>query len=529
MKTSSSCPKYDIPSCVFKIYKDQLWIPLKLFFTLSFNSGQIPNQYKTQSIIPIHKKGPKTIPENFRPVTITPHTIKIGERIIRKTLMSYLEANNFLSENQHGFRNNRSCSTQLIEYTTNVFDSLVKGDEVDAIYLDYSKAFDKVDHTVLLMKLKSLHLGDKYLKWLECFLRGRTQTVIVDNQSSYSTPVISGVPQGSVLGPLLFNIYINDLPLSLTSCRVLTFADDTKLISNITSSKDTISLQENLAKVSIWSDLNNMSLNANKFELLQFKPNQNNKSLSLLGNLPFSEKYFHYQLPNDTIIEPSNYVKDLGIFIACDLEWDIHYFNICNKARRTAGWVLNTFVTRDPTTMITLFTSLIRPILEYNCEIWNPYKIKDIIQLEQIQRTFTHRISGMQDRNYWERLEILGISSLQRRREKIIIINIWKIKNDKIPNSINLKFKDHLRSQKCKAVLPSLPRTNCKLLNKYEHSFIINGAKLWNSLPGTLTHIDNISEFKLCLSRYLQTIPDQPPLPDYNYNRTTYNSLISNC
>ena len=267
-----------------------------------------------------------------------------------------------------------------------------------------------------------------------------------------------------------------------------------------------------------------MSLNSNKFELLQFKPNKNNKSLTLLDNLPFSDQFFHYQIPNDTFIEPSNHVKDLGVFINCDLEWSTHYFNICNTARRTAGWVLNTFVTRDPTTLITLFSSLIRPILEYNCEIWNPYKIKDINQLEQIQRSFTHRISGMQDLNYWERLEKLGISSLQRRREKIIITSIWKIKNKKIPNSINLKFKHHLRSQKCKADLPSLPRTNCKLLNKYENSFVINGAKLWNSLPGPLTHIDNISQFKFCLNKHLQTIPDKPPLPGYSYNHSTYNT-----
>ena len=525
MKASSSSPKYDIPSVIFKTYKEYLWIPMQLFWTYSFDNAQIPQQYKIQTIVPIHKKGSKTNPENFRPIATTPNPIKIFERVLRKKLSNYLELNNYLSENQHGFRSNRSCSTQLIHHTNSVFNSLNQGSEVDTIYVDYSKAFDKVDHSVLLKKLKLFHIGNNYIKWFECFLRGRTQKVVVNNSLSYETAVQSGVPQGSVLGPLMFNININDLPDCLEHCTVLTFADDTKLISDIQSVNDTRYLQANLDRLFLWSKDNNMDLNLNKFDLMQFKPNCNSKSLNLLQNLPFADTYSTYQLPNSTTLESSCFVKDLGIFIDCQLDWSIHIYNVCKKARRISGWVLNTFVTRNRDPMIQLFNSLIRPIIEYNSIIWNPYKIKDINQIEQIQRSFTYRISGMASFNYWDRLTKLNISSLQRRREKSIIIYIWKIKHNTLPNSINLEFKDHLRSQSTKAILPKLPRTNCSLLTKYENSFVIIGCKLWNSLPAPLTRSNNINEFKLLLRKYLSDIPDRPPLPGYSSNNN--NSLLN--
>ena len=496
---------------------------MKKLWTESFLTGKIPQQYKTQIIIPIHKKGPKTSPENWRPISITPNPIKIFERILRRKI-NYLESNILLSNNQHGFRHSRSCSTQLMEQTHYIFENLTNGNEIDTIYLDYSKAFDKIDHTLLLKKLKLIGISDPYIKWLECFIRGRTQMVLVDNNLSFPTTVESGVPQGSVLAPILFIIYVNDLFTHVKDCRILSFADDTKLIANISSVQDTRNLQNNLENVFHWSRLNNMKLNDDKFELIRFKPNCNNKRLNLLNNLPFSDKYSHYLLPSNTVLEPSQIVKDLGIFIDNKLDWNTHIFKTCNKARRITGWILNTFVSRDKLTMTTLFNSLVRPILEYNCEIWSPFKLQDISQIEQIQRAFTNRITGMDDLDYWERLKSLNIMSLQRRREKIIITAIWKIKNKLIPNSINIKFKDHLRSQACKAILPPLPRTGSNLLSKYEESFTIKGAKLWNTLPPPLTKITDISLFKTSLTKFLNKIPDRPPLP--GYNRANNNSLV---
>ena len=261
IKTSSACPKGDIPSSVFKIYKDSLSVPLKKFWAKSFELSYIPSYYKTQLITPIHKKGSKNNPENYRPISITSHTIKIFERILRKKLAIYLETNEIINDNQHGFRTNRSCSTQLISHTYNAFESLVRGSEVDCIYLDFSKAFDKVDHQILLQKLKKIYIPTTFINWIESFLKGRTQIVSVEGRTSFAAPVLSGVPQGCVLAPLLFNIYTNDLSDGIENCRILKFADDTKLIADINSSIDASQLQSNLTKIFTWSKHNNMILN----------------------------------------------------------------------------------------------------------------------------------------------------------------------------------------------------------------------------------------------------------------------------
>ena len=524
MKSGSACPRNDIPSVIFKTFKNSLWKPLQLFWTKSFQTGQIPKQYKHQTTIAIHKKGPKILPENHRPIAITPNPIKIFERVLRKKLSNYLEINNFLSDSQHGFRKNRSTSTQLLSHTCNIYNNLINGNEVDCIYLDYSKAFDRVDHNIILQKLQKFSIGSNYITWIRNFLIGRTQVVVIGDELSYPTLVQSGVPQGSVLGPFFFSIYTNDLPSILDNCQILSFADDSKLISKINSVPDTIFLQDNLTTVMKWSKLNNMALNFTKLELIIFKPSQTNKSLNLLKFLPFFNQFFQYELPNNKLIVPSSHVRDLGVEIDDELDWSTHITNIVKKARRVSGWVLNTFHTRDAEIMLTLYKSLIRPILEYSSEIWNPFKKKHIIQIENIQRSFTSKISGLDKMNYWERISNLKINSLQRRREKNIIIAIWKIKNKINPNPIDLKFKDHNRTSAIKAILPPLPRTNAKLITKYEESFSVKGCKLWNCLPPRLTKITSLDMFKNALGGFLTGLPDKPPTP--GYYTTNGNSVV---
>ena len=263
IKASSSCPKHDIPAKVFKECKNTLCTPLTLFWKKSIESGQIPQCYKNQLIIPLHKKGLKTKAENFRPVTLSSHDIKIFERVVRNWLVNYLEGNSIFSSNQHGFRRGHSCSTQLLSYSYNIFNNSVEGNDTDCVYLDYSKAFDKVDHEVLLNKLRYYNIPELYLNWFKNFLDGRKQSVYLNGSYSYSSSVQSGVPQGSVLGPLFFIIYINDLPNIIHNSRILTYADDTKIISDVRSVNDTINLQNDLNRIVEWSKDNNMKLNSN--------------------------------------------------------------------------------------------------------------------------------------------------------------------------------------------------------------------------------------------------------------------------
>ena len=177
--------------------------------------------------------------------------------------------------------------------------------------------------------------------------------------------------------------------------------------------------------------------------------------------------------------------------------------------------------------MLTLFKSIVRSRLEFCSEVWHPHLTKDIVLIEQVQRSFTNRICGVHELNYWERLETLNLMSLQRRREMIILTHVWKIKNNFFPNSTNISFKYHLRSNAMKSVLKPLPKVQGKLLTKYEESFLVKSSKLWNILPGSLTLLSDLNSFKNQLRIFLNKIPDKPPIPGYPYINN--NSLTEQC
>ena len=185
----------------------KLAYPLFLLWNYSFSTGQIPNVYKHSTITPIHKKGSKAISSNYRPVSLTPHEIKIFERILKKKIVEHLESNNLLSCKQHGFRKGKSCLTQLMAHFNNIIENAMHCEETDSIYLDFAKAFDKVDHEILLKKLKLYGIDGLVYNWIEGFLTNRTQEVVVNGFNSFITAVLSGVPQGTVFGPI--SILIN--------------------------------------------------------------------------------------------------------------------------------------------------------------------------------------------------------------------------------------------------------------------------------------------------------------------------------
>ena len=525
IKTNSASPYNSIPAFIIKNCKFSLAKPLKLFCEKSFNLGIVPNYYKSQQITPIFKKGSKTCASNYRPVALTPHVIKINERAIREKLVKFFEENNILNSNQHGFRKNRSCLTQLLFHIQNIFDQLLTNTSIDSIYIDYAKAFDKVDHGVLINKLKFYGVPNQYLVWINSFLSNRFQTVFINGVSSYRTKVTSGVPQGSVLGPLLFIIFINDLSEQVTFSKILTFADDTKLVFPVNSQNDQKSLQQDLDSVIHWTNCNNMQLNKTKFELLTHSFTKNNTELDSFQHLPFFSDFFQYETEQNLFLSSSTHVRDLGLFITPQLDWDVHISNIYLKATKTCAWILNVFSTRSKFVMLTLFNSLVRSKLEYCSELWDPIEIKHIDKIEQIQRNFTRKITNMKQFNYWTRLEKLQIMSLQRRREKQIIILVWKLKNNSIPNDINLEFEENKYNSKIKAVFKPLPRKTGKLQSSFENSFIIKGAKLWNKLPPNLTKISNIHSFRTRLDKFLKLFPDEPPV--HGYYHKTKNSILN--
>ena len=393
---NAACGEDDIPAIVLKRCKKSLSYPVMSIWKESMQTGIVPSIYKYQTITPIHKKDSKAIPANYRPISLTSHIIKIFERVIRKKIVKFLEENKLLFRNQHGFRAMRSCLTQLLAHIDSILNNQLINVDTDVVYLDYEKAFDKVDFQILLDKLKAHNITGKLHQWLTNYLSNRRQTVVIQGTKSHEADVKSGVPQGTVLGPLLFLVYINDLHTCVKDCTVSSFADDTRIKRGIAKASDTQILQEALINAAEWSTNNNMKLHEHKFELLTHS--QNKKPMR---ELPFHNQYFVYETLTGQLIEEANIVRDLGVNISSDLSWTPHINTICDKARRMTSWVLSVFSNRSEDVMMTLFKTMIRSILEYCCPVWSPAKISDIQQIEGVQRHFTSRIRGLSDLSYW--------------------------------------------------------------------------------------------------------------------------------
>ena len=521
----SAAPDHDIPAMILKACKTELAYPLWLMWDKSFQSGIIPPDLKLQEISPIYKKGSKAEPANYRPVSLTSHLIKTFERVLRSRLVEFLERNNILPDNQHGFRRNRSCLTQLLEHADTVLKHLNSGDEVDVIYLDYSKAFDKVDHRILLEKMKRYGIRGKVYNWIENFLTDRYQTVMVEGQKSSYQPVESGVPQGTVGGPVYFLIYVIDLALTLLHSKSLTFADDTKLLKAIMSLLCCSRLQEDLGKVFEWSVANNMQLHENKFEVINYCLNTS----KVLHDLPFGAHLtaltHQYVTPGGVDIHPTDVVKDLGVYMSNDCSWSPHIKITAAQANKMASWVLSAFRDRSQLTMLTLFKSMVRSKLEYCCPLWDPPKIADIQSIEGVQRQFTRRIAGCKDLDYWDRLKKLKLMSLQRRRERYSIIQIWKIYNSQAPNSTDIQFYTSDRLG-VRATVPSYNHQAQKSKSSsYDSSFGVKAPRLWNLLPKDVNTVSTLDAFKVAFGKFIERFPDQPPIQGYTAPNS--NSLLS--
>ena len=401
-----------------------------------------------------------------------------------------------------------------------IVQGLTMNADTDAIYLDFAKAFDKVDHRLLLSKMRRMGFHEKLVQWVESFLTNRKQCVVLDGVSSIAAAILSGVPQGTVLGPLLFILFINDMKLCVTGSIIRFFADDTRILRHIYSMSDTKILQHDLECVIRWAKTNNMALHEDKFELLIHK----HCPQSTLFDVPFNILAQTYQVSSGNILYPSQVVKDLGIMLSADLSWSPHVSLIADRAGKVAAWVLSAFKTRDRVTMMTLYKSLVRSHLEYCCPLWNSSKIGDIRRLEGVQRAFTSKIYGVQHLDYWQRLKALNLMSLQRRRERYIIIYMWKVLHSRCPNDINITFSDSSRHGQ-RATVPSLSKS-CSQRNQslYDNSLAVIGPRLWNIIPPSLHSIEDPLNFKIKLTEFIRAFPDEPSVAGYKCRNS--NSLL---
>ena len=227
--------------------------PLARVFNLSLKEGVVPFEWKEANIIPLFKKGSRNKSENYRPASLTSVICKLLERLAKDNMVDFFVKHELLNSSQHGFLKARSCLTNMLCFLEEITKWIDEGSPVDIIYLDFQKAFDKLPHQRLLLKLKAHGIGDSITDWIEQWLTDRRQRVVVDGEVSNRKSVLSGVPQGSVLGPILFLIYIDDLDESITS-NVLKLADDTKLFRKVNTDGDKQHLQNDLDRLVKWSE-----------------------------------------------------------------------------------------------------------------------------------------------------------------------------------------------------------------------------------------------------------------------------------
>ena len=310
-----------VPPSLLKKSKVNIARMLLVIWQDSYDTGNIPDILKLALVSPIHKGGSRAEPSQYRPISLTSHIIKVMERMLRKQIVGFLEINEKMDPNQHGSRGKRSCLSQLLEHHLEILDMLERGENVDLVYLDFAKAFDKCDINLLLHKTKALGITGKVGRWIHSFLIQRKQNIIVNGTKSKDSNVLSGVPQGTVLGPLLFLIYIADIGEKFTS-TIKVYVDDTKLKKSIKTETDVEHLQEDLETLYTWAEENNMKFNGTKFQVLRLGNNSDLKDDTV---------YFTENMSN--IIEQFETIKDLGVVMNDQATFKNHIEKALKKAR----------------------------------------------------------------------------------------------------------------------------------------------------------------------------------------------------
>ena len=316
-----------ICGAVLKNCLETLAYPLSILFKLSYNTGYIPQEWKLANVVPVHKKDDKNKVTNYGPISLTSLVMKVFERILYDELLTHTIDK--IDERQHGFLRNRLCNSNLLLFTESIARSLHEKIGTDVIYFDFAKAFDTVSHDLILKKLKTQYnIDGTLLKFFTEYLRSRKQRVILDNVISESVDVLSGVPQGSILGPLLFVLLLMIYMQILIMTQILPdFADDTKIWRDINSESDCETLQNDINTLSIWSRNNKMSFHPDKCKALSIydcRPDFDKV-------LPFALRYYNI---NGNVIEFCENERDLGVIVSSNFKWDEQHDKILKKTHQ---------------------------------------------------------------------------------------------------------------------------------------------------------------------------------------------------
>jgi hypothetical protein len=406
-----------VPSLLIRSCSACLSEPLTFLFECSLRSGTFPDLWKASYLTPIFKKGDRSNVENYRPICVQSAFAKLFEKVVLYYLNPYIAP--LISPRQHGFVAGKSTLSNLLLYSDYISDALTKGLQVDCVYTDFSKAFDTVDHEVLLRKIELVGIGDSLLSWFRSYLSLRKLRVRIDGVCSESFVPTSGVPQGSHLGPVLFVLFINNIAENFSDVQYLLYADDLKLFRVVENEMDCQILQDNIDLLQSWCVENSLKLNSSKCNIISFSRKRNRITVD-------------YCLNGDPLSRVSE-INDLGVIFDEKNTFVPHVHNVIDKANRMLGIVKRVCADfQNVSTMKTLFISMVRSQLEYVSPVWSPYYKNHSDAVEVIQNRFLRYINyrlglSWEDLDYDRLRSQLGLCRLSDRREVTDVIVLKRI------------------------------------------------------------------------------------------------------
>ena len=477
----------NIPNKLLKIAAEVVAPSLTKIFIQSIITGTFPEEWKEARVSPLYKNGAKNDPSNYRPISVIPTVSKIYEKIIYDQLYDYLNTHNLLTHCQSGFRSFHSTLTTLLEATNDWSVNIDNGMLNGVVFIDLKKAFDTIDHEILLLKLSNYGVDSTSLKLFESYLTNRSQKCKVNGELSNSSPLTCGIPQGSSLGPLLFLIYINDLPNCLDMAQPRMFADDTS-VSYASASLDEIQnvINSELKNLNSWLIANRLSLNITKTEFMiigsrqRMNATQNDIAIRM----------------RDREINRADVVKSLGMHIDRHLSWSEHIHKISKKISSAIGALKRARPFISCKTAVQVYTALIQPHFDYCCSVWDELGSTLATKLQKLQNRAARVITrSSYDADAGALLALLQLDNLSIRRKKIKAQLMFKILKGNAPSYLKSLFSvrtlDYdVRNNRSKLNIPK-PRTNY-----LKRSISYSGALLWNNLPQEIRNLPNLSQFK---------------------------------